>query len=209
LLGLAPKTAHRINPDGTEEDIPLTHVHVGDALRVRPGEKVPVDGVVLEGESAVDESMLTGEPVSVTKRPGDKVIGATINASGSLVVRSEKVLLFPSPNRDYVEYCRVEKFPACDAPGRPSASRTGSRRDGVDVGYSDFVRRWVHAPDKTDPTVHTSHETRGDERLEHVCRPKSDRARSSHGSVSSCREAATTKAVNRRRSPAPRLQTRS
>ena len=91
LLGLAPKTARRINPDGTEEDIPLTHVHVGDALRVRPGEKVPVDGVVLEGESAVDESMLTGEPVPVTKRPGDKVIGATINASGSLVVRSEKV----------------------------------------------------------------------------------------------------------------------
>ena len=91
LLGLAPKTARRINADGTEEDIPLTHVHVGDALRVRPGEKVPVDGTVLEGESAVDESMLTGEPVPVTKRPGDKVIGATINASGSLVVRSEKV----------------------------------------------------------------------------------------------------------------------
>jgi Cu+-exporting ATPase len=91
LLGLAPKTARRINADGTEEDVPLTHVHVGNALRVRPGEKVPVDGVVLEGESAVDESMLTGEPVPVTKRPGDKVIGATINASGSLVVRSEKV----------------------------------------------------------------------------------------------------------------------
>jgi len=91
LLGMAPKTARRINADGTEEDVPLTHVHVGDALRVRPGEKVPVDGVVLEGESAVDESMLTGEPVPVTKHPGDKVIGATINASGSLVIRSEKV----------------------------------------------------------------------------------------------------------------------
>ena len=91
LLGLAPKTARRIDADGTEEDVPLTHVHVGDALRVRPGEKVPVDGVVLEGESAVDESMLTGEPVPVTKRPGDKVIGATINTSGSLVVRSEKI----------------------------------------------------------------------------------------------------------------------
>jgi Cu+-exporting ATPase len=91
LMGLAPKTARRINPDGTEEDIPLTHVHVGDALRVRPGEKVPVDGVVLEGESALDESMLTGEPLPVTKRAGDKVIGATINTSGSLVVRSEKV----------------------------------------------------------------------------------------------------------------------
>jgi Cu+-exporting ATPase len=91
LLGLAPKTARRIKPDGSEEDIPLTHVHIGDVLRVRPGEKVPVDGVVLEGESAVDESMLTGEPLPVTKRPGDKVIGATINASGSLIVRSEKV----------------------------------------------------------------------------------------------------------------------
>ena len=91
LLGLAPKTARRINPDGSEEDIPLSHVHVGDALRVRPGEKVPVDGVVLEGESPLDESMLTGEPLPVTKRPGDKVIGATINTSGALVVRAEKV----------------------------------------------------------------------------------------------------------------------
>ena len=91
LLGLAPKTARRINPDGTEEDVPLTHVHVGDTLRVRPGEKVPVDGAVLEGSSAVDEAMLTGEPLPVTKRPGDKVIGATMNTSGSLVIRSEKV----------------------------------------------------------------------------------------------------------------------
>jgi len=91
LLGLAPKTARRINADGSEEDIALSHVHVGDSLRVRPGEKVPVDGVVLEGESALDESMLTGEPLPVTKRPGDKVVGATINGSGSLVMRSEKV----------------------------------------------------------------------------------------------------------------------
>ena len=91
LLGMAPKIARRINADGTEEDIPLTHVHIGDTLRVRPGEKVPVDGAVLEGESALDESMLTGEPVPVTKRPGDKVIGATINTSGSLVMRAEKV----------------------------------------------------------------------------------------------------------------------
>ncbi|HEY0847934.1 MAG TPA: heavy metal translocating P-type ATPase [Noviherbaspirillum sp.] len=91
LLGLAPKTARRINSDGTEEDVPLTHVHIGDTLRVRPGEKVPVDGAVLEGESALDESMLTGEPVPVTKRPGDKLIGATINTSGSLIMRAEKV----------------------------------------------------------------------------------------------------------------------
>ena len=91
LLGLAPKTARRIRPDGTEEDVPLTHVHVGDLLRIRPGEKVPVDGVVIEGSSAVDESMLTGEPVPVTKRVGDNVIGATLNTNGALVMRSEKV----------------------------------------------------------------------------------------------------------------------
>lgn len=91
LLGLAPKTARRIRQDGTEEDIPLTHVHIGDTLRVRPGEKVPVDGAVLEGESALDESMLTGEPIPVTKRSGDKLIGATINTSGSLIMRADKV----------------------------------------------------------------------------------------------------------------------
>ena len=91
LLGLAPKTARRIAADGNESDVPLNHVHVGDLLRVRPGEKVPVDGAVTEGESAVDESMLTGEPVPVTKRPGDKLIGATMNTSGSLVMRSEHV----------------------------------------------------------------------------------------------------------------------
>ncbi len=91
LLGLAPKTARRIRGDGTEEDIDLSHVHVGDQLRVRPGEKVPVDGTVVEGESAIDESMLTGEPLPVTKRPGDKVIGATINTSGSLIIQSERV----------------------------------------------------------------------------------------------------------------------
>ena len=91
LLGLAPKTARRIRADGSEEDVALSHVHVGDQLRIRPGEKVPVDGTVLEGESAIDESMLTGEPLPVTKRAGDKVIGATINASGSLIIRSERV----------------------------------------------------------------------------------------------------------------------
>ena len=91
LLGLSPKTARRIGADGAEEDIPLTHVHVGDTLRVRPGEKIPVDGVVIEGGSAVDESMLTGEPMPVTKRVGDKLIGATLNTNGALVMRSEKV----------------------------------------------------------------------------------------------------------------------
>jgi len=91
LLGLAPKTARRIGADGAEEDVPLSSVHVGDSLRVRPGEKVPVDGEVIEGSSAVDESMLTGEPMPVTKRVGDKLIGATMNTSGALVMRSERV----------------------------------------------------------------------------------------------------------------------
>ena len=91
LLGLAPKTARRINADNTEEDVPLTHVHVGDTLRVRPGEKVPVDGLVLDGGSAVDESMLTGEPLPVMKGVGDTLIGATLNTSGTLVMRSERV----------------------------------------------------------------------------------------------------------------------
>lgn len=91
LLGLAPTTARRLNADGTEEDIPLTHVHVADRLRVRPGEKIPVDGAVLEGASAVDESMLTGEPLPVSKIPGDKLIGATINTTGALIMRAEKI----------------------------------------------------------------------------------------------------------------------
>ncbi|CDS47872.1 Lead, cadmium, zinc and mercury transporting ATPase; Copper-translocating P-type ATPase [Polaromonas sp. CG9_12] len=91
LLGLSPKTARRVQPDGSEEDIPLAEVHEGDSLRVRPGEKVPVDGVVLEGSSALDESMLTGEPLPVTKRVGDKLIGATLNTSGALLMRSEHV----------------------------------------------------------------------------------------------------------------------
>jgi len=91
LLGLAPKTARRIKADGSEEDVPLNHVHVGDKLRIRPGEKVPVDGKVVEGSSAVDESMITGEPMPVTKRVGDAVIGATLNTSGALVMLSEKI----------------------------------------------------------------------------------------------------------------------
>ena len=91
LLGLAPKTARRIDANGQESDVPLSHVHVGDLLRVRPGEKVPVDGVVVEGSSAVDEAMLTGEPVPIVKEPGDAVIGATLNTNGALVIRSERV----------------------------------------------------------------------------------------------------------------------
>ena len=91
LLGLQAKTARRIRPDGVEEDIPLTDVHVDDMLRVRPGEKVPVDGIVTEGRSSVDESMLTGEPIPVEKIAGARLIGATINGTGSLVMRAEKI----------------------------------------------------------------------------------------------------------------------
>ncbi|NCF28121.1 MAG: heavy metal translocating P-type ATPase [Gammaproteobacteria bacterium] len=91
LLGLAPKTARRLNSDGSETDVPLEEVQVGDRLRVRPGEKVPVDGVVVEGESAVDESMISGEPIPVAKQSGERVIGATINGTGGLVIEAERV----------------------------------------------------------------------------------------------------------------------
>ena len=91
LLGLAPKTARRLGADGRDEDVPLDQVRVGDRLRVRPGEKVPVDGTVVEGRSAVDESMVTGEPIPVEKADGDRVIGATVNGTGSLVIRAERV----------------------------------------------------------------------------------------------------------------------
>ncbi|MGV3555096.1 MAG: heavy metal translocating P-type ATPase [Croceibacterium sp.] len=91
LLGLAPKTARRVNDDGSEEDIPLEHVHVGNLLRIRPGEKVPVDGVVTDGRSSVDESMISGEPVPVEKNPGDRVTGATVNGTGSLLMKAERV----------------------------------------------------------------------------------------------------------------------
>ncbi len=91
LLGLAPATARRIEPDGSERDVPLADVHPGDRLRVRPGEKVPVDGEVIEGRSSVDESMITGEPVPVVKEAGNKVTGATVNGTGGFVMRAERV----------------------------------------------------------------------------------------------------------------------
>ncbi len=91
LLGLVPKTARRIREDGTEEDILLEQVSPGDMLRIRPGEKVPVDGTVIEGMSSVDESMITGEPIPVEKSTGDKIIGATVNGNGTLIMRAEKV----------------------------------------------------------------------------------------------------------------------
>src|SRR6516165_8659910 len=91
LLALAPKRARLVRDDGSETDVALDAVIPGNRLRVRPGEKVPVDGVVLEGHSAVEESMITGEPIPAEKAPGDKVTGATVNASGSFVMRAERV----------------------------------------------------------------------------------------------------------------------
>ena len=91
LLGLSPKTARRISLDGREVDVPLQEIVVGDRLRVRPGEKVPLDGVVLEGASAVDESSLTGESLPVEKAPGAEVVGGTLNGQGSFVMRAERV----------------------------------------------------------------------------------------------------------------------
>jgi Cu+-exporting ATPase len=91
LLGLAPKTARMLKDDGSEADVPMDQVQVGFRLRIRPGEKVPVDGVVLEGSSSVDESMISGEPIPVEKKPGDRVTGATVNGTGSLVMRAERV----------------------------------------------------------------------------------------------------------------------
>jgi Cu+-exporting ATPase len=91
LLGLQPKTARRLRADGIEEDVPLAHVQVGDRLRVRPGERVPVDGVVVEGRSAVDEALVTGEPIPVEKEPGGRVTGGTVNGTGGFVMRAERV----------------------------------------------------------------------------------------------------------------------
>ncbi len=91
LLGLAPKTARRLREDGVEEDVPLDRIVPGDRLRIRPGEKVPVDGSVMEGASAVDESMITGEPIPVEKGKGDRVIGGTVNGTGGLLVRADRV----------------------------------------------------------------------------------------------------------------------
>lgn len=91
LLGLAPKTARRISNDGVESDVPLEHVHLGDRLRVRPGEKIPVDAVVAEGRSNIDEAMVTGEPIPVPKQAGDRVIGGTINTTGALVIEATAI----------------------------------------------------------------------------------------------------------------------
>src|SRR5262249_21787278 len=88
---LAPKTARRLLPNGSEGDVPISQVHIGDRLRIRPGEKVPVDGVVLEGQSSIDESMISGEPIPVEKIHGDRVIAGTISGTVGLIVRAGRV----------------------------------------------------------------------------------------------------------------------
>src|SRR5690606_11960905 len=91
LLDLAPKTARRLRENGEDEEIPVEHIHVGDRLRVRPGEKIPVDGEILEGRVAIDESLVTGESMPVTKSSGDKVVAGALNTTGGFVMRAEKV----------------------------------------------------------------------------------------------------------------------
>ena len=127
LLGLAAKTAHRVR-DGQEEDVPVEELVQGDVLRIRPGEKVPLDGEVTEGTSHVDESMLTGEPIPVEKSPGDKLIGATINQTGALTMRA---LISPvsvsasskaSSPRSCAIACRLARWPG-DAPAPPVISK--------------------------------------------------------------------------------------
>src|SRR4051812_29880827 len=127
LLDLAPKTARRVRPDGGEEEVPLDAIQVGDRLRVRPGEKVPVDGRVVEGRSAVDESMVTGESMPVTKQVGARAIGGTINQTGALVIQADKI------GRDTMLARIVQMVSEASARARPSSAsptrcRAGSSR---------------------------------------------------------------------------------
>ncbi len=128
LLGLAPRTARRMRPDGSEEDVPLEDVQPGDRLRVRPGEKVPVDGRVLEGASAVDESMVTGESIPVEKSPGSTVIGGTVNGTGGFVMEAERVGRDTLARPDRPDGQRGPAQPGPDpAAGRPRRPPTSSR----------------------------------------------------------------------------------
>ena len=139
LLGLAPKTARRLRDDGADEEVPLEEVQVGDRLRVRPGEKIPVDGVVLEGRSTVDESMLTGEPMPVEKAPGDKVTGGTLNQSGSFVMRAERVGSDDHARADRADGRRGAALARAD----PAPGRRGRRlvRAGGGRGRDPRLRR--------------------------------------------------------------------
>ena len=134
LLDLAPKTARRLNADGGEQEVPLELVAVGDRLRVRPGEKTPVDGTVLEGRSALDESMVTGESMPVAKGAGDRVIGGTLNQSGALVMRADKVgrdtMLARIVADGGAGAALARADPAPGRPGRRLVRAAGHRRRG-------------------------------------------------------------------------------
>ena len=125
LLGLAPRTARRITADGLDEDVPLEQVRRGDRLRVRPGERVPVDGVVIDGTSTVDESMVTGEPIPVAKTEGDELTGGTLNGTGAFVMRAERV-----GERHDAGANRPRSSPRRSAPARRSSGSWIAFRDG-------------------------------------------------------------------------------
>ncbi len=152
LLGLAPKTARRIRDDGSEADVPLEEVQIGDRLRVRPGEKVPVDGEVLEGNSSIDESMITGEPIPVEKGKGDQVIGATLNKTGTFVMRAERVggdiLLsrIALALRDQVAAVSVGGEDTSDAVRLHQHLRKTARVIRVDLTYRSACRRLLPIP---------------------------------------------------------------
>lgn len=133
LLGLAPKTARKINADGQEEDIPLDQVQPGDRLRIRPGEKVPTDGVVVEGKSSVDESMVTGEPIPIEKSVGELLIGATVNGTGSLIMEAKKVGSEPF-------WRRLFKWSL-----KPNEAALPSRNSPTRLQVGSF-RRWLALP---------------------------------------------------------------
>ena len=151
LLDLAPKTARRVR-DGADEEIALDAVAVGDSLRVRPGEKVPVDGVVIEGRSSLDESMVTGESMPVTKEPGAKVIAGTLNPTGSFVMRAEQ----GRPRHDARADRADGRGGAALARADPAARRSGRRlvRAGRDRGCAARIRRLgdVRARSRASPT---------------------------------------------------------
>ena len=143
LLDLAPKTARRIKTDGSEEEVTLDLIGIGDRLRVRPGEKVPVDGSVIEGRSAIDESMVTGESMPLTKEVGDRVIGGTINRSGGLVIEAEKI------GRDTM-LARIVQMVADAQRSRAPIQRLADRVASwfVPAGHPRG-RRWLSSPGRS------------------------------------------------------------
>ena len=146
LMGLAPKSARRIRADGTEEDVPLESLLVGERVRVRPGEKIPVDGRVIEGRSAVDESMLTGEPLPVEKGPGDPVVGATLNQSGGLLILAERVAADSVLSRIVALVAQAQRS---RAPLQRLADRVAARfvPAVILIALLTFVTWWILGPE--------------------------------------------------------------